>query len=311
MNNLGGDSTAVSISTNDGNKESLECSGRGMCQEDTGKCFCYGLQYAGTWDDGVTACTAESCWYNYSSSDGKGLVSAALVPGDMGNCGYYDVTKAPNDCPVSEITNLVTAVIGNASCSGHGTCDSSTKKCTCYDGWTQGNCAKRTCPTGVAWYDEAYATDTAHRKGAECSNKGHCDRLTGQCLCQPGWGGEACQRMNCIGLPADISKPCNGNGMCKSMAQMAALATNNGVSTPFTYGATVNKAGTWDADMIYGCYCDAGYYFEPNRNHSVDFVCSSRPCPYGDNPSTRQSDTTMMQGQSWVPNLPEVRTVSI
>eukprot|EP00953_Heterococcus_sp_UTEX-ZZ885_P020743 11606-Heterococcus_DN1.PRE.2 len=31
---------------------------------------------------------------------------------------------------------------------------------------------QRTCPTGRAWFDEAYANNAAHATGAECSNMG-------------------------------------------------------------------------------------------------------------------------------------------
>ena len=34
------------------------------------------------------------------------------------------------------------------------------------------------CPFGAAWSDQATATDTAHNS-AECSNRGICDRSTG------------------------------------------------------------------------------------------------------------------------------------
>eukprot|EP00953_Heterococcus_sp_UTEX-ZZ885_P016139 9095-Heterococcus_DN1.PRE.1 len=34
--------------------------------------------------------------------------------------------------------------------------------------------SQRTCPTGRAWFDEAYANNAAHATGAECSNMGIC-----------------------------------------------------------------------------------------------------------------------------------------
>ena len=37
---------------------------------------------------------------------------------------------------------------------------------------------KKICPFGAAWSDQATATDTAHNS-AECSNRGICDRSTG------------------------------------------------------------------------------------------------------------------------------------
>lgn len=114
-----------------------------------------------------------------------------------------------------------------SDCSGHGTCDATTLKCTCYDGWGSADdisyykspdCSKRklfgggtgcfacrvadracccvvagVCPADKAWVDAATATDTAHAL-AECSNRGLCDRSTGKCTCFSGYAGDACQR---------------------------------------------------------------------------------------------------------------------
>ena len=87
-------------------------------------------------------------------------------------------------------------------CNGHGTCDSSTLKCTCFEGWGAStdvtyyrapDCSKRTCPADKAWVDAATADNTAHAL-AECSNRGLCDRSTGKCSCFSGYEGDACQR---------------------------------------------------------------------------------------------------------------------
>jgi len=40
------------------------------------------------------------------------------------------------------------------------------------------DCSLRICPYGIAWADQATATDIAHSK-MECSNKGLCDRKKG------------------------------------------------------------------------------------------------------------------------------------
>jgi hypothetical protein len=53
------------------------------------------------------------------------------------------------------------------------------------------------------------AINSAHAY-AECSNKGLCDRNTGQCECLPGYDGHACQRASC---PSKIqSKKTNLSG---------------------------------------------------------------------------------------------------
>jgi hypothetical protein len=88
----------------------------------------------------------------------------------------------------------------------------------------------------------------------ECSNRGHCDRKTGQCDCFPGYLGEACRRTEC---PED----CSGHGRCQTVAQQAGS---------FTYAL-------WDADMSRSCVCDPGF-------SGPD--CADRACPIGDDPLT-------------------------
>ena len=55
-------------------------------------------------------------------------------------------------------------------CSGHGDCSVS-GRCDCWEGWTGGSCAERTCPMGRAWADVATARYRARL--AECSNRGY------------------------------------------------------------------------------------------------------------------------------------------
>lgn len=100
------------------------------------------------------------------------------------------------------------------SCSGNGKCDLGV--CTCFDGFTAADCSLRTCPHGPAYADSASATDTAHNM-AECSNRGKCDRITGQCICDsPMFEGSACERFSC---PND----CSGKGRCISSKALARL----------------------------------------------------------------------------------------
>lgn len=48
----------------------------------------------------------------------------------------------------------------------------------------------------MAWVDIPTSSTVAHAL-AECSNQGSCDRVTGECLCYPGFEGDACQRCTC------------------------------------------------------------------------------------------------------------------
>lgn len=92
----------------------------------------------------------------------------------------------------------------------------------------------------------------------ECSNKGKCDRTTGECVCYDGYDGVACQRASCPGFP----NSCSGHGVCKTIKQLA--AADHG-----------NVYELWDKDSTMGCECDAGYY-GPD--------CSLRQCKFGVDP---------------------------
>ncbi len=63
------------------------------------------------------------------------------------------------------------------NCHGNGECDKYSR-CHCAKGFQGGDCSERICPYGLAWADQATATDEAHNL-AECSNRGLCERHTG------------------------------------------------------------------------------------------------------------------------------------
>lgn len=225
-----------------GTKQNLECNNRGACDRNSGECTCY---------------------TGFSSSDGTG----SNVAGSTGDCGY-----------TGGITNCEGAVV----CNGHGTCSGSTAyQCACFEGWQGGYCEHRKCPFGIAWWDEPTATNTAHAR-AECSNRGTCDRSSGQCQCMEGFTGAACERTKC---PEVDSLGCGGNGVCLSLAQAARLRMSNGIAAAGSYGATAGTAATWDAHKVYGCKCLDHRYPEYGAGFT-GHDCSQRTCPYGDNPST-------------------------
>jgi hypothetical protein len=100
-------------------------------------------------------------------------------------------------------------------------------------------------------------TNSAHYY-MECSNKGSCNRATGECQCFDGYDGVACQRASCPGFP----NSCSGHGVCKTIAQLAGSVSGN------TYKL-------WDQEATMGCECDAGY-------SGPD--CSQHECKYGVDP---------------------------
>jgi len=104
--------------------------------------------------------------------------------------------------------------------------------------------------------------DSAHYY-MECSNKGICDRKTGECDCFDGYDGSSCQRASC-------PNECSGHGTCEHIKTLAALDSDN-------------IYDLWDAEMTMGCKCDAGY-------SGPD--CSSKDCKYGVDPLYVDDEST-------------------
>ena len=141
-------------------------------------------------------------------------------------------------------------------CSGHGSCGTD-DVCTCYnriDGdpaWTNADCSGRTCPKSSAWVGDVVSANDAHPV-VECSNKGLCDRKTGECECFANYEGIACERTVC-------PNACSDAGVCFTQKQLATEASTT-YSTP------------WDAEKHVGCVCDIG-------RRGPD--CSLIECPSG------------------------------
>jgi len=177
----------------------------------------------------------------------------------------------------------------NNDCSGNGICNAGSV-CECELNFLGNDCSDRLCLFGKAFIDsplgdinanngidtdqqiqyqyanglvgEQYDTAYGLARGdntdpwneahfyRECSNKGICDRSTGQCACFPGFEGEGCRRITC-------PNSCSGHGQCVNMAVSNAV-----------YGA-------WDEKKTVECQCDPGY---------TGADCSLRKCPKGSDP---------------------------
>jgi len=135
-------------------------------------------------------------------------------------------------------------------------------RCKCAKGYTGGDCSQRICPSGLAWSDQAIATDIAHQP-IECSNRGICNHHNGKCQCMNGFTGKACERLEC-------PNNCNQNGICYTMKDLSSKTRN-------IYSEQYSYTNVWDAEKIQGCYCDYPY---------TGYDCSLHLCPSGDDPLT-------------------------
>jgi hypothetical protein len=192
------------------------------------------------------------------------------------------------------------------ACNGHGKC-TSYDMCICNRNWQANDCSERVCLYGLAHVDTPkgdldmsgsisnsdtpvvdnhmtypYGTteqfpemrdsdlntilNSAHQY-MECSNKGKCDRESGDCSCYDGYEGVSCQRASCPGYPDNT---CSGHGTCKTIKQLA--AKDNSVYE------------LWDKDLTMGCDCDAGYY-------GAD--CTQRTCKVGIDPLYLDDSSTV------------------
>lgn len=190
-----------------------------------------------------------------------------------------------------------TACFHLGDCNGHGSCDTTNKKCDCFEGWgaadditlyKSADCSQRVCPAGKAWVDVPTSASTAHFE-AECSNQGLCDRSTGLCRCFSGFSGDACQRSAC---PND----CSGHGKCVSISQMASETNAVPVGDNLqTYGGD-ESGTTWDENKIYGCVCDSTWTVGLEDTETQEPLwfgpdCSLKHCPTGDDPMTGVDET--------------------
>lgn len=151
--------------------------------------------------------------------------------------------------------------------------------------WTGADCSLRVCPHGTA-FGVHKRTDLVftisgndHSAMLECSGVGTCDTATGQCICEKGYTGDACQRTTC---PND----CSGNGVCKSLAQIVNDVKDNAASYPNSVDFSALAYNGKDAEKSRACVCDSLYY-------GAD--CSIKRCP---------SDSDPMGGSGAAEGLP-------
>jgi hypothetical protein len=207
---------------------------------------------------------------------------------------------------LAALAGVANAECPNA-CSGHGTCVQY-DMCQCYRNWQSNDCSERTCPFGYAHVDspvgdldmsggaltgpavtvaagsavfpmgttEQYpdALDQEAHFYMECSNKGLCDRKSGDCECFDGYDGAACQRASCPGGHGGSSEQCSGHGTCHSIATLT--EKNSFSKLPLALADQEQQYyGLWDKNVSRGCDCDTPY---------AGADCSSRSCKVGVDP---------------------------
>lgn len=250
---------AFGSTTVDGTSTSTECSSRGLCTR-----------------TGASAglCVCET---GFSSSDG----TSTNTIGTAGDCSR--ISSVPSSCTTGS---------GVTTCNGHGTCStgsssssSTFRQCLCDDDWTGYDCSLRRCPKGKAWWDDPTANDVAHG-WAECSNRGLCNRGTGECKCDSGNTGAACDRSICPYVSStDPTIECNGRGRCMNIKTFNTYREVNGEDSALVYGTDPSSVATWDAELLQTCLCDNNRYVN-NQYSWQGLDCAQRTCPRGDDYET-------------------------
>lgn len=221
-------------------------------------------------------------------------------------------------------------------CYGSGVCLGVEKNfmCECYPGY-DGDCQMRTCPKGLAWFHEPRANNIAHDVYIECSGVGTCDYFNGKCKCNPGFEGNACERMSCqapsllqaklardskASITNTTSKSSTSNyfqfhqnieiepacgyygGRCLSMQSLGNYNLNiqkdfNAVS--YSLNSNLPSPMTWDSQKIYGCKADTyGFFYGDHYvNEAKDFLYGAHfQCPSGYNRRFLEDEDAILNG---------------
>ena len=263
------------------------CSQQGVCDTSTGSCQC-SQGYGGN-DCSERVCTDPVCGGHGKCkelSDNQGHMCMCDdnhfgLGCENKTCASHHECSPPNGICVdgscfcregwgSADCSVVRQCPGK--CSGHGTCDSKTLKCTCDENFAGESCnEKRTCPTSdegltcsghgrcdsktqVCTCESPYVGDDCATLGCgdkQCLNGGLC--VSGNCLCKRGYTGSQCEISTCI-------DGCNGHGTCTGTKKKISLSLSLSLSHTHTH----TNVGTT-------CDCEPNYKGES---------CSVRQCPH-------------------------------
>lgn len=173
---------------------------------------------AGTCTDSLYENTPFS-FQAYADSDGH-LLDPFLTYQNFLNQVYFCIVRTCNCPGSTSPGDLNVVCSGKGQCQywegdGHSPADPTYWSCACQPGYSGATCAllapgsSQLCPSG---WNERSATLQP------CGGLGHgtCNEATGTCECAPGWGGAACDVSIC---PSVNGKLCTGHGMCNLLGE--------------------------------------------------------------------------------------------
>jgi hypothetical protein len=123
---------------------------------------------------------------------------------------FFGKSDSDNKTPDTPDTPGSKVVKCAFDCGVNGSCNSTTKKCDCYDGYRGDSCNitcpgenrdcnkngkcndSGTCDCNVGFSGVDCATPAQIPKCTDCSNNGVCDQTTGNCVCNKGYSGSDC-----------------------------------------------------------------------------------------------------------------------
>eukprot|EP00612_Vaucheria_litorea_P006318 CAMPEP_0171473094 /NCGR_PEP_ID=MMETSP0946-20130122/1643_1 /TAXON_ID=109269 /ORGANISM="Vaucheria litorea, Strain CCMP2940" /LENGTH=266 /DNA_ID=CAMNT_0012002805 /DNA_START=114 /DNA_END=912 /DNA_ORIENTATION=- len=177
--------------------------------------------------------------------------AAAECPNQCSGHGRCTVHPMSFSTASNTVPSITVPSGGTYSVYGYDTATYKKDSCTCFtrneDGATVyaykgADCSQRTCPHGKSWATAPNANNV-HDIMTECSGRGLCDTSTGTCNCFPGYTGKGCRRAVC-------QNDCSGHGKCKSLKELAKLASENDAWDAIAEfdQTTITYSSAWDAE---------------------------------------------------------------